>query len=163
MSIRVVDPTCSECERPIGPECRKGMTAAQLRDAMTRAAERDDPFRIPEERPASTQARVNNHNARAMADPDAVQLCRHENRVGACGDCRREADPWRAAERILREVRAESYPVQRAELVRVVSARWAHITPWTPPVRPPAARTAATPPRDRQRRHARPTGQLELL
>lgn len=126
------------------------------------AAERD-LHRIPAPRPASVQARVNNHNARAMADPDAVQLCHHENRVGACGDCRREADPWRAAERILRDVRGESYPVRRAERVRVVSARWAHITPWTPPVRPPAARTAATPPRDRQRRHARPNGQLELL
>ncbi|MUN41465.1 DUF6011 domain-containing protein [Actinomadura litoris] len=174
MSIRVVDPTCTECGKPltdpasrafrIGPECRKGMTTAQLRDAMARAQEADNPFRIPEERPASIQARVNNHNARAMTEPDGVQLCHHENVVGRCADCRREADPWRAAEMILRQVRAQPYAERRAERIAVQVARRDAGIP-APAARPaprPSLRRAAEPKKPK-RATAHPTGQLELL
>ncbi|GAA4225988.1 hypothetical protein GCM10022254_09390 [Actinomadura meridiana] len=153
MSIRVVDPTCVRCGKPltdpaskallVGPECRKGMNAVQLRDAAARAAERDDPFRIPAERAPSVQARVNNHNAREVARPDGVQLCHHENRAGACPDCRREADPWRASEVILREVRGWTFTARRAERLRVLFDRYAHAAPWIGHQR---ARTPRTPP-----------------
>lgn len=172
MSIRVVDPTCVRCGKPltdpasrafrIGPECRKGMNAVQLRDAMARAAEADDPFRIPAERAPSVQARINNHNARAVARPDGVQLCHHENVVGRCADCRREADPWRAAERIAREVCAWSFADRRAERIRLVSARYAHVASWTPPPRPAKPVKPARPTKPK-RRAAHPTGQMELL
>ena len=173
MSIRVVDPTCTECGKPltdpasrafrIGPECRKGMTTRQLREAMARAAQADDPFRIPEPRPASIQARLNNRNARASVEPDAVQLCRHEQVAGRCGACRREADPHRAAERILAEVCSSPHTERRAERARVLAARYAHIPEWT---RPEWLRKDGT---QHGRRQAPPPaappqiGQMELL
>jgi hypothetical protein len=155
VSIRVVDPTCTECGRlltdaasrafRIGPECRKDMTTQQLRAAMLRAKQADDPFRIPEQRPASVQARINNHNARAAADPAALQLCRHENRAGACADCKREANPWLAAERILGEVRTETHAERRAARIAMQAARVAAglPAPAEPPARAPLAPAAA--------------------
>lgn len=173
MSIRVVDPTCTECGKPltdaasrafrIGPECRKGMTTQELRAAMARAAAADDPFRIPDPRPASVQARVNNHNAHAAAS-SSVRLCaRHEGELGKCALCKWEADPENAAAMVLREVRSWTFADRRAERFRVVSARYAHVTPWRAPERPRLARRPPTPPRERPVRPARPTGQMELL
>lgn len=173
MSIRVVDPTCVKCHKPLtdplsralklGPECRKGMSAVQLRDAMQRAAERDDPFRIPEERPASLEAQINNRNARAAADPEAVQLCvRHENPVGKCPQCKWEADPDNASVRILRELCGWSFADRRAERIAVQTARRDRGIP--SPARQPAPRPTL---RRTSRRPAPasspPATQLELL
>ena len=94
----------------IGPECRRGMTAEQLRAALLDRARQDDPFRIPGDRPPSPVARRNNAIARAIIAqaraPESAR-CHHGGTPGACPECRREADPTRAAERIIREIRAE--------------------------------------------------------
>ncbi len=136
MSIdRIGNRTCRLCGRPltdatsrafrIGPECRKGLTPEQLRASLQVAKQEADPFHVPEPRPASMQARINNHNARAAVTPEAVQLCRHENRAGACPDCRREADPHRAAERILCDVMGQSHAERRAERIAAQQGRYA--------------------------------------
>lgn len=83
-----------------GPECRKTMTDAQLRAAMAR----NTPGHIPAERPrpASSQARHNHAEvARATAPVVADKTCPHEDRPASCALCRRDNDPWRAAERII--------------------------------------------------------------
>lgn len=173
MSIRTVDPNCRYCHKPlrgslsklrrVGPDCWSKLTAAEKAKALDLAEAERDPFRIPAERAPSVQARVNNHNARAAAQPDGVQLCHHENRAGACPACRRERDPWRAAEMILRAVRAEPFAERRVERARVLAARYAHVTPWRAPERAAAPRTRPTPTPRRPARSTRPTGQLELL
>lgn len=180
MSIRTVEPVCQFCKRPlkdiasryrlVGSDCWSKLSAAEQAEALEWARAERDPFRIPAEAAPSAQALLNRINARRAAAGEG-QLCHHEGIAGKCLQCDWEAEPDNASVRVLREVCGDgtrrhpgwSFEERRAERVRVVSARWAHITPWTPPVRPPVPRTAATPPRDRKRRHARPTGQLELL
>ncbi|MFB4312895.1 hypothetical protein [Actinomadura sp. 21ATH] len=130
MSFRGID-HCLRCGRQlrasqetfIGDCCAQRITPERLEAMRAYAQTVADPFHIPAPRPMSVQGRINNANARAAGDANAVQLCRHESRIGACGQCRLEADPWRAAARILREIRAESYEARRAERIARVSAR----------------------------------------
>jgi hypothetical protein len=150
MSFRGID-HCLRCGRPlrasaetfIGDCCVKKTSPARLEAMRAYAAQVADPFHIPAPRPISTQGRLNNLNARNAVRPEALQLCRHENAVGRCGACRREADPARAAERILGEIRAQPYTARRGERVAVQAARRARGIP------APAQRPARRPPRRR--------------
>lgn len=190
MSIRVVDPTCVKCHKPLtdplsralklGPECRKGMSAVQLRDAMARAAERDDPFRIPEERPASLEARVNNQRARLAVAPliedtteaedsadveprSGLKVCpRHGSLANNCPECRWENEHKNASVRILREVLASPLEARRAERIAVQTARRQRGIP--APASRPAPRPSLRRPAARRTVPAAPTTQqLELL
>ena len=146
MSIRTVDPTCRICRRPlqddlarrrrIGPDCWARLTPAEQRRALELAAQERDPHHIPAERAPSAQTRINNHNARATITPGTVQLCHHDAQIGRCGDCRREADPWRAAELIVRHVTAQPLQQRRAERIEILRARYATVTLWTAPPNP---------------------------
>lgn len=172
MSIRVVEPTCTECGAPLtdpasrafrlGPECRKGMTTEQLREAMQRAAAADDPFRVPEERAPSVTALVNNHNARAAAAGD-VKVCeRHGTELGKCKSCARAHVIQTAAELIVEDILATTFEERRAERLRILLVRYAYVTPWRPAERPRKPQKPKTPPQDRPPRTAPPTGQMEL-
>jgi hypothetical protein len=112
--------TCRECGLELtdpvsrafrlGSEHRKGKTPKQLDEALRLTLAEKDPGYIPPERPTSTQARWNNHTARAAATaPAADQLCDggHGGIKGACPQCRAENDPNQAAARIIREIRRE--------------------------------------------------------
>ena len=119
-----------------GPDCRRQMTDAQLTAAMRQTAAEAAPGYIPPDRPASPQARHNTAQARHAATPPrapsprdeppadihaemaaadaaddtrmAPAVCaRHGGLVGACPQCRHEADPTRAAKRIIAEIKAE--------------------------------------------------------
>ncbi|WP_242892565.1 hypothetical protein [Actinomadura litoris] len=171
MTFRGVD-HCLRCGRPlsasklayIGDCCIKRVTPAQLKAMAAYAAQVADPFHIPAPRPMSAEGRRNNANARAALQVGVVQVCRHDNRIGACGDCRREADPTRAAEMILRAVRAQTYAERRAERIAVQAARRDAGIPAPaarPAPRPSLRRTAE--PKKPKRVTAHPTEQLELL
>lgn len=143
MTIRTVDPVCRICRRPltdvvsrhrrVGPDCWARLSAAQQAKALALAAAERDPFQNPLTRPPSATARLNNANARRAVQPGEGQLCHHENVVGRCPECRREADPTRAAERILREIRAQPYPQRRADRLRDWTARRTTGIPAPPP------------------------------
>ncbi|WUI00230.1 hypothetical protein OHR68_43310 [Spirillospora sp. NBC_00431] len=107
----------------IGDDCADRIGPARVEVLRRYAEHAANPFAVPATlRPLSAEGRRNNANAHA-ALVGAAQLCHHENRIGACGDCRREADPNRAAERILRLVRAQPYEQRRAERRAVQSSR----------------------------------------
>lgn len=168
MSIRTVDPTCRRCGRAlkdvasryrrVGPECWSKLTAPEQAEALEQAKAERDPFHIPEQASPSAQALLNRLNARRAAAGED-QLCHHENVAGKCPDCRWEADPDNASVRILREVCGWSRSERHAERARVLSARYAHVTGWTPPPRPKPAAHPAKP----KTRRPHTTGQLELL
>ncbi|WP_410050156.1 DUF6011 domain-containing protein [Actinomadura sp. CNU-125] len=158
MTIRTVDPNCRECGRPltddlarrrrVGPDCWARMTPAEQQHALELAAAERDPFHIPAPRPATLQARVNNHNARATTTPDAVQLCHHEAQIGRCGDCRREADPWRAVELIVRHVTAQPREQRARNASRSSPAGTPPSRPGPP--HPRRSRSRGHPPRNRR-------------
>lgn len=119
--------SCRMCKRPlrdrtsrlfgVGPDCRRGMTDAQLRDALALTKAEADPAYIPPERPPSPQARHNNATARAVIEravrPETA-TCHHDGIPGRCPQCRAEADPWRAARRIIGEIKAARLAVRDA-------------------------------------------------
>lgn len=169
MTFRGVD-HCLRCGRPlrasqlpfVGDCCVKRVSHGQLEAMRQYAAQVADPFHIPAPQPLSAEGQRNNRDARAAVSAAAVRLCRHDNRLGACADCRREADPTRAAERILREIRAESYAARRAQRIAAQDARVAAGIP--APAARPAPRPSLRPTRSKTKRPAHPpTGQLELL
>lgn len=172
--VRGID-HCLRCGRQLrasrlpflGDCCAKRVTPAQLEAMRVYAEQAADPFHIPEPRPLSLVGRRNNADARAAVTPGAARLCRHDNQVGRCGDCRREADPARAAERILREVCAQPYRERRAERVAVWAARRAAGVPApAPPPRPaprPRRRTRPRPVTAGAPRPAAAAEQLELI
>lgn len=134
MSFRTSDPTCQRCGKPlrdiasryrlVGPDCWSRMTATEQAQALEYAKTTRDPFAIPADRAPSLQARLNNINARrTIQHPGEGQLCHHEQIVGRCPDCRREQDPWRATERIMAAVLAESLEGRRAERIALQTAR----------------------------------------
>lgn len=168
MSIRTRTPRCRDCHKPLrdqasryrmyGPDCWAKLTAPEQAKALEQAKAERDPFHIPEQASPSAQALLNRINARRAATGEG-QLCHHENVAGKCPDCRWEADPDNASVRILRQVLDTTFTDRRAERARALSARYAHVTAWTPPPRPkPAARPAK-----RKTRRPHTTGQLELL
>lgn len=168
MSIRTREPVCQFCKRPlkdiasryrlVGSDCWAKLSADEQAEALERAKALRDPFHVPAETAPSTQALLNNINAR-RATAGEGQICHHGGIAGKCPQCDWENEPDNASVRILREICGWSRSERHAERARVLSARYAHVTGWTPPPRPkPAARPAK-----RKTRHAHPTGQLELL
>jgi hypothetical protein len=110
----VVSTRCSECHAGltdplsrrygIGPDCRKTMTPAELADALRR----NQPGYIPAARPASLEARRNHAEvARVTAPTPKAKRCVHEAIPASCALCRRDNDPYRAAERIIALVKAQ--------------------------------------------------------
>lgn len=94
----------------IGPECRKGMTTARLSAAAAQVRAKADPAYIPPQRPPSPQARRTNALARATierARNPATATCHHDGTPGRCPQCRAENDPWQAAKRVIRLIRAD--------------------------------------------------------
>lgn len=148
--------------RQVCPDCWQILTPAERTAAMKLEAAARDPFRIPAERAPSPTARVNHRNARAALRGD-VQVCeRHGGELGKCPLCKWEAAPENASKLILREVLSWTFEQRRAERARVLAARYAYVTPWRPAERPQRPQKPKTPPQDRPRRTAPPTGQLEL-
>ena len=120
MTITRTGHACRECGKPltdrisklfgVGPDCRRTMTDTQLQAAMRQTRAEADPGYIPPDRPASLRARRNNAQARATvarAQEPAKATCVHGGKPGACPMCRRDNDPWRAAERIIAEIQQE--------------------------------------------------------
>lgn len=150
--------TCMQCGKAlhaskewfVGDCCARKLGPDGVERLRVYAEQVTDPFHIPADRPASAQARRNNANARAALVGE-VQLCHHDGERGRCPACRREADPARAAERILRDVRAQPLDERRAERLGVLTAR---------PIPEPAKR-----PRPRRTTRSTPSGpvQMELL
>jgi hypothetical protein len=88
----------------IGPDCRSTMTPQQLADALRR----NQPGYIPKARPASLEARRNHAEvARATESPTTAKRCVHEAIPASCALCRRDNDPYKAAERIIALVKAQ--------------------------------------------------------
>lgn len=165
MSIRTVDPKCRECGRPlvddlsrrrrVGPDCWARMTPTEQQHALELAARERDPHYIPPERAPSVQARVNHHNVQAVMENPAAKLCRHEQLAGGgCPDCRREDDPHRAAELILRSVLEQTFEARRAERAEILRRRYENGPPpigarplkRRRPAQPAAAKPAAPEP-----------------
>lgn len=128
----VISTHCRGCHRELrdrfsrmlgyGPECRKGMTDAQLRAAVAR----NDPAYTPPAavRPASAQARRNQAEVQRITAPEpAAKLCAaHSCPPASCALCRRDNDPWRTAERII--TLTQRIPMdQRIELQRAAATR----------------------------------------
>lgn len=131
----VVSTRCRRCHAELtdrfsrklgyGPECRKDMTPDQLVAAI-----RDNqPGVVPAAtlRPASATARRNHAEIARVTAPDpAAKLCPHDDRPASCALCRRDNDPWRAAERIitlaLRRPMAERLEAERAASRRLLRA-----------------------------------------
>lgn len=101
----VLSTSCRECGKAltdslsrrygIGPDCRKAMSPAELTDALRR----NQPGYAPKAKPASGTARANHAAVTAAAD---VPTCEpHGGVLGRCPQCKHEADPTRAAERII--------------------------------------------------------------
>lgn len=142
---------CMRCGRPlhasrewfIGDDCAARIGPARVARLRIYAEHAANPFHAPATvRPLSAEGQRNNRNAHAAAI-GADQLCHHDNVIGRCPDCRREADPHRAAERILREVRAQPYAQRRAERLAVQAHR-----PIPAPARRPAPRPSLRTRRD---------------
>ena len=105
----VVSTRCRKCRAELrdsfsrklgyGPECRKSMTSAQLADAL-RA---NQPGYIPQAAPpVSSEARRNQVEVQRVTAPIvAAKRCEHDGIPNQCPLCRRNADPWRCAERII--------------------------------------------------------------
>ncbi|MGH3376012.1 MAG: DUF6011 domain-containing protein [Actinoallomurus sp.] len=116
----------------IGPECRKTMTDTQLRAAMNRNTPGHTPPAVV--RPASPQARHNHAELERVTAPVvAEKRCTHDGIPAQCPLCRREADPWRCAQRIIATV--QRLPMdQRIELQRAAARRlWAAYLPTPEP------------------------------
>lgn len=102
---------CRKCETALdgrfarmlgycGP-CRDTLTDTELRAAMAGA---DPTPPAATTRPAArpTPAPALQPTAAPRGEPDDVPLCQpHGGILGRCALCRRDADPWRAAERII--------------------------------------------------------------
>jgi len=107
----------------IGLECRKGMTAEQLTDAIRR----NQPGYVPKATPpVSAQANRNHAEVQRVTAPVvAEKLCSHDARPASCPLCRREADPWRCAKRIIalrqQMTRDERLDTERAAARRLLS------------------------------------------
>lgn len=87
-----------------GSEHWKLLTPQQQEDAI-RA---NQPGYVPKARSASAEARRNHAEvARVTAPVPAEKLCPHEDRPASCALCRRDNDPWRAAERIIAVVQRQ--------------------------------------------------------
>lgn len=111
----VVSTRCRKCRAELrdsfsrklgyGPECRKSMTSSQLADAL-RA---NQPGYIPKAAPVvSAEARRTHGEVQRVTAPVvAAKRCAHDGIPGSCPLCRREADPWRCAERIIALVKAK--------------------------------------------------------
>lgn len=133
----------------IGDDCASRIGPVRVEQLRAYAEHAANPFHLPPAlRPLSVEGVRNNHNARA-ALTGAHQLCHHDNVIGRCGDCRREADPTRAAERILREIRAQTYAQRRAERIALQTRR---------PIPTPAKRPRPAP----RRRTEPPSGPVQL-
>lgn len=113
----VVSTRCRRCNAELtdrfsrtlgyGPECRKSMTPDQLADAI-RANQPGYVPRAQPPRPASATARRNHAEIERVTAPVvAAKRCVHDGIPGACPLCRRDNDPWRAAERIIALIKAE--------------------------------------------------------
>lgn len=110
-----------------GPECRKAMTPDQLADAV-RA---NQPGYIPRAAPPTAHARVTNAAARQTTEQARAEpRCTHDGIPGNCPSCRREADPTRAAQRIIALIQRQPMPerlaAQRAAAIRRYRAEAAH-------------------------------------
>lgn len=171
----VVSTRCSRCGAElrdrtsrligIGPECRKTMTTAQLRAAMARNTPGHIPTAAP--RPASATARRNHTELQRVTAPTPqTKRCVHEDDPRSCALCRRDNDPWRAAERIITErqrlTRDERLDAERAAALRLL--RRAYTPPAPPPPAPPRPAPAAPAVRDARPTPApAPAGQGELF
>ncbi|MER6809944.1 hypothetical protein ABT299_11745 [Spirillospora sp. NPDC000708] len=140
---------CLKCGRGIyasqewfvGDDCARKLGPQKVEALRIYAVQEADPFTIPAgQRPASLQARINNHNARAAADPSIATLCRHDSEVGRCGACRYEGKAENASKRILREICAQPREQRQAERTALQGSRAGALTPARRPVRRPAAR-----------------------
>lgn len=121
--------TCRDCGRDltdamsrrigIGPDCRKGMTGQQIRDAIALTAEMAKPGYIPPDRGASFEAKLTNAEARATVEAaQARAVCtRHGGLLGACAMCRQEEDPAFGVQRLIAEIRAERRAARDAAIV----------------------------------------------
>jgi hypothetical protein len=113
----------------LGSDCRSGMTGEQLREALALTArERDlvreqaQPGYIPPARPASIAARATNAEARQVAA--GRPLCaEHGGLLGACAQCRAEADPAYGVRRVIREIRAERSADRNAAYAAALAQR----------------------------------------
>lgn len=109
----------------IGPECRTGLSDAQLAAALRAAKAEAAPGYIPQARPPSAEAISNNADARTKAAaPAPDRTCqRHGGIEGACPLCRRENDPNQAAARIIHDVQRERALMRDAAYERWLAAR----------------------------------------
>lgn len=103
-------------KRGVGPDCWANLTPQQQTHYLVLAAQAADPARIPPVRRPSAQALANNAAARAATRAvSRGRVCeRHGGLIGACPQCRREANPDKAAARIIAEIRAEREQARRA-------------------------------------------------
>lgn len=93
----------------VGSECRKGMSEAELAEAMRLTREESQPGYIPPAKPASAAAALTNAEARAVVEAaEARETCaRHGGLPGECAQCRAEEDPAWGVQRIIKAIQEE--------------------------------------------------------